>query len=107
MLSEPILSFDLFCFGLGFFGALFFVPLNAYLQDQAEENQRGRVLAASNLLTQLCGIGLIFIHAFLSNVLELSSKQEILVVFVPSLIVADFASVEWLPNMLFKKLMQK
>jgi acyl-[acyl-carrier-protein]-phospholipid O-acyltransferase/long-chain-fatty-acid--[acyl-carrier-protein] ligase len=79
--------FDFFCFGLGFFGALFFVPLNGYLQDQAEENQRGKVLAASNLLTQLCGIGLIFIHAFLSNVLELSSKQEILVIFVPSLFV--------------------
>jgi acyl-[acyl-carrier-protein]-phospholipid O-acyltransferase/long-chain-fatty-acid--[acyl-carrier-protein] ligase len=85
--NPQYMPFDLFCFGLGFFGALFFVPLNGYLQDQAEEDQRGRVLAASNLLTQLCGIGLIFIHVFLSNVLELSSKQEILVVFVLSLIV--------------------
>lgn len=34
-------------------GALFLVPLNAYLQDEAEDNERGVVLSASNLLTNL------------------------------------------------------
>ena len=80
--AEPLRSvFSIYCFSLGFFGALFFVPLNGYLQDKAIENERGRILAASNLLTQLCGILLIFLHTFLSNVLNLNSKQEILVIF--------------------------
>ena len=48
--------FEVCCASLGFFGALFFVPLNGYLQDQAEPSERGRVLAASNLLTQLGGV---------------------------------------------------
>lgn len=79
--------FDCLCLSLGFFGALFFVPLNGYLQDKAEESQRGRVLAASNLLTQLSGIFLVFVHAFLSNVLELSAKEELLVIFFPALLI--------------------
>ena len=34
-LAEPMaLTFDCCCLSLGFFGALFFVPLNGYLQDQ-------------------------------------------------------------------------
>lgn len=89
--AEPLRSvFSIYCFSLGFFGALFFVPLNGYLQDKAIENERGRILAASNLLTQLCGILLIFLHTFLSNVLNLNSKQEILVIFFPALLIGLF-----------------
>ena len=79
--------FDGLCLSLGFFGALFFVPLNGYLQDKAVENERGRVLAASNLLTQLLGIVLVLVHAFFSNVLELSAKEELLVIFFPALLI--------------------
>lgn len=86
--SDPLKSnFDYFCFGLGFFGALFFVPLNGYLQDRASEGNRGRILASSNLLTQLFGIILILFHSFLSNFLNLNSKQELLVIFVPALLI--------------------
>ncbi len=38
-------------------GALFLVPLNAYLQDEAEEGERGLVVSASNLCINLGGIG--------------------------------------------------
>lgn len=37
-------------------GALFLVPLNAYLQDEAEEGERGLVLSASNLCINLAGV---------------------------------------------------
>ncbi len=37
-------------------GALFLVPLNAYLQDQAAESERGLVLSASNLCINLGGV---------------------------------------------------
>ena len=88
VISEPLnLLFDGLCLCLGFFGALFFVPLNGYLQDRAAENERGRVLAASNLLTQLSGILLVLVHAFLSNVLGLSAKEELLVIFFPALLI--------------------
>jgi len=75
--------FEICCTSLGFFGALFFVPLNGYLQDQAEPNERGRVLAASNLLTQLGGIALIGIHAWFANGLGIQAKVEILILIFP------------------------
>jgi len=51
MWPEWFVRFLLAVAGAG--GALFLVPLNAYLQDEAEDNERGAVLSASNLLTNL------------------------------------------------------
>ena len=87
-LSNPMGKvFDAGCLSLGFSGALFFVPLNGYLQDQSEEDRRGRVLAATNLFTQLSGIVFIFFHYALSSYLGLTAKQELLVILVPSILV--------------------
>ena len=88
-ISHPISgAFECGCTSLGFFGALFFVPLNGYLQHRAEEDERGRVLAASNLLTQLGGVALIGLHAWFSNVLGLGAKQEILILIFPLGVIA-------------------
>ncbi|MDB4537501.1 MFS transporter, partial [Akkermansiaceae bacterium] len=49
-------------------GALFLVPLNAYLQDRAPKGERGMVISASNLLNNLagvCALGLQFGFRFL------------------------------------------
>lgn len=49
-----------FKFWLGFtgFGAsMFLVPLNAYLQDNVDEDKRGKVIAGSNLLDCIAGAG--------------------------------------------------
>ncbi len=75
--------FEVCCASLGFFGALFFVPLNGYLQDQAEPRERGRVLAASNLLTQLGGVLLIGVHIWLVKGFGLGAKLEILILLFP------------------------
>ena len=89
--SEPLSDvFSGLCLSLGFFGALFFVPLNGYIQDRADQNERGRVLAASNLLTQLVGILMILLHAYLSNIVGLSGKEELLVIFIPALVIGLF-----------------
>ena len=89
--AEPLgVRFDFCCFGLGFFGALFFVPLNGHFQDQANEDERGRVLSASNLLTQLFSIGMVLLHAFLSHSQRVSSKQELLVILVPAALIGCF-----------------
>ena len=89
--SEPLSDvFSGLCLSLGFFGALFFVPLNGYIQDRAHQNERGRVLAASNLLTQLVGILMILLHAYLSNIVGLSGKEELLVILIPALVIGLF-----------------
>ena len=89
--SDPLAgAFECSCAMLGFFGSLFFVPLNGYLQDQADDHERGRILAASNLLTQLAGITLIGVHAWFSNVLQLNAKEEVLILIFPLGLVAGF-----------------
>ena len=88
-ISHPLSgAFECSCALLGFFGALFFVPLNGCLQNQAGEDERGRVLAASNLLTQLGGVALIGVHAWFSNVLGLGAKEEILILIFPLGVIA-------------------
>lgn len=85
--------FEVCCASLGFFGALFFVPLNGYLQDQAEPRERGRVLAASNLLTQLGGVLLIGVHIWLVNGFGVGAKLEILFLLFPLGFLAVLVSI--------------
>lgn len=40
----------------GGFGAIFLVPLNAFLQDHCDPNNRGNVIAAGNLIDNLMGL---------------------------------------------------
>ena len=49
--NSPSLVFLLLLFVLGAASACFLVPLNAHLQDRADPKRRGRVLAASGLLS--------------------------------------------------------
>jgi len=89
--SSPLsLSFDWCCIAVGFFGALFFVPLNAQLQNNAENKKRGRVLASSNLFTQSSGIIISLLYGFLSNLMEMNAKQTMLVILVPSSLIGVF-----------------
>jgi len=94
-------AFGCCCVGLGMSGAFFFVPLNAFLQDKAGEERRGRVVAASNLLTNLLVIIFIGIHACLSNVLKLDAQEEFLVMVLPSVLLAVCA-LALLPHSLFR-----
>ncbi len=41
---------------VGFAGGCFMVPIQAFIQDQAEPEKRGRVLASMNLLDSLAGV---------------------------------------------------
>ena len=54
-LSSGISSYGLLAIA-GCGGALFMVPLNAYLQDRAPESERGLVISASNLCNNLAGV---------------------------------------------------
>jgi acyl-[acyl-carrier-protein]-phospholipid O-acyltransferase/long-chain-fatty-acid--[acyl-carrier-protein] ligase len=46
-------------------GALFLVPLNAFQQDRAPENERGLVISASNLCNNLAGVFAVLLQAVL------------------------------------------
>ncbi len=48
-------------------GALFLVPLNAFLQDEAEEDERGLVVSASNLCINLGGVGALVFQLLLKT----------------------------------------
>lgn len=55
----------------GAFGAMYLVPLNAFLQDHCDPNNRGNIIAAGNLIDNLMGlvaVGLMWVmHAFGSS----------------------------------------
>lgn len=70
---------------LGFFGGMFIVPLEAFLQQRAGQQSKGRVIAASNVLTfsgVFVGSGLL---GLLSGPLKLRPDQVLLVMGVLSL----------------------
>jgi acyl-[acyl-carrier-protein]-phospholipid O-acyltransferase/long-chain-fatty-acid--[acyl-carrier-protein] ligase len=66
-------------FLLGFSGGIFIIPLQAYLQAHAGEHSKGRVIAASNVLTftgVFLGAG---VFMFLADVCKLHPNQVLLV----------------------------
>jgi acyl-[acyl-carrier-protein]-phospholipid O-acyltransferase / long-chain-fatty-acid--[acyl-carrier-protein] ligase len=70
---------------VGFSSGFFVVPLNAHLQDQIEEDHRGRVLSAQNLMCSLSGVVAI-IASSLMKLIGLSVSTQTLV-FVPLIII--------------------
>ena len=56
LLEPTTLTWKLSLAFIGFASGFFIVPLSAFLQDQAEEDHRARVLSANNLLTSLSGV---------------------------------------------------
>ncbi len=79
---------------LGFSGGMFTVPLTAYLQDRAGDDERGRVMAGTNLMINLGGILAVLIQAWLGQILKLSVPHQFLVMLLPSMVVALY--VLWL-----------
>ena len=67
-LSDPLSQvFNGLCLGLGF-GALFFVPLNGYIQDRAQENEEVESWHFQSA-DSACWYLMILLHAYLSNIL--------------------------------------
>lgn len=71
---------------IGFMSGFYVVPLNAWIQDKAEEAHRARVISALNLMTSFSGIVAIGI-GFLLKMLGLTASQQVLV-FSPLLVIA-------------------
>jgi acyl-[acyl-carrier-protein]-phospholipid O-acyltransferase/long-chain-fatty-acid--[acyl-carrier-protein] ligase len=69
----------LFYFGLaalGLAGGLYIVPLGAFLVDRAPEAERGKILAASGLLSSLAGVAAVGLHALASSVFHVGAGGQ-------------------------------
>ena len=73
---------------IGFASGFYVVPLNAWLQDIAEDAHRARVISALNLMTAFSGIVAIGI-GFALKMAGLTASQQVLI-FIPVLIIAAF-----------------
>jgi acyl-[acyl-carrier-protein]-phospholipid O-acyltransferase / long-chain-fatty-acid--[acyl-carrier-protein] ligase len=51
--THSIVSIGSWLVGVGFSGGLFIVPLNAYLQERAGANEKGRLLATNNFMNMV------------------------------------------------------
>ena len=86
-LADP--SGKAFMLSLGFIGfaaGFYLVPLSAFLQDEAEEDYRGRVLSANNLLVSVTGVFAIGVGLFLES-LGVSPSTQVLVFVLPTVLV--------------------
>lgn len=95
--------FQLSLVALGFSGAVFSVPLRGYLVNTSREAQRGRVMAASTLLSNLAGLAFIGIHYLLLKA-GLGVGGQFLWMVVPSVLVMGYVLVK-MPEALFRTIM--
>ncbi|MDK3161864.1 MFS transporter, partial [Kamptonema cortianum] len=94
-------AFNAVLFFMGVSTGIFIVPLNVFLQDNAAEEERGRILAAANLMTNLGGICAVGIYLVFSNVLGLSSGVQFLILVLPTVLVALYV-LQLLPESILR-----
>ena len=66
---------------VGFFSGFFLVPLSARLQDLAPEDERGRIISASNLINSLTGVIAILICNGLDS-MKIPAASQVTIVLV-------------------------
>jgi len=72
---------------VGFTSGFFLVPLSAWLQDIAPEDERGRIISASNLMNSFTGVVAIFLCYFLDS-MEISASVQIFLITAPMALAA-------------------
>lgn len=70
---------------LGISGGLYLVPLSTYLQDRARAEERGNILAATNLLSSLAGVLAVVLQFLLAEGGGLSVSAQLMVYSVLAL----------------------
>ncbi len=75
---------------MGFSGGLFIVPLNAYLQERAAPEEKGRLLATNNFINMLGVIAASGVLSLLHDKLHWQPTQMLLFLGVLTLIVAAY-----------------
>jgi acyl-[acyl-carrier-protein]-phospholipid O-acyltransferase / long-chain-fatty-acid--[acyl-carrier-protein] ligase len=65
---------------LGIGGGMFLVPLGAFLVDGAPEADRGKILAASSMISSIAGIAAVGIYALFTKVLGLGLSGQFMII---------------------------
>lgn len=81
----------------GFAGGLFVSPVQAWLIAKVPEGKSASMLAGSNLLINLGGLGSVGLHWLLASYLDLSSKHITALMLLPAA-VAVVMALRWTPR---------
>jgi acyl-[acyl-carrier-protein]-phospholipid O-acyltransferase/long-chain-fatty-acid--[acyl-carrier-protein] ligase len=87
--------------GLGFFGGLYSVPLNAMLQHKADADKRGRFIAANNVMNTLGILAASGLLAFTGGWLGLSPQANMMLAGLTTLAVITYLLI-LLPDFLIR-----
>ena len=71
----------------GLFGAMYLVPLNAYLQDNCDPAQRGNIIAAGNLIDNLMGLVAVALMWVMHEIFGCSPQNQYFVLFLMSVFI--------------------
>ena len=97
MLTPGSVFFLLALVALGIAGGLYLVPLAAFLVDRSQEGERGRILAASSMLSSIAGVLAVGMYRLTATLLHLSVAQQFMALAI--LMLAVFAlAVHRLPQ---------
>ncbi len=77
---------NIMLFLTGAFGAAYLAPLNTYLQDNCDPNQRGNIIAAGNLIDNVMGLVAVVLM-WIMHEMGASPQQQFLVLFLMSLLI--------------------
>ncbi|WP_226644474.1 MFS transporter [Microbulbifer variabilis] len=94
--SIPILIYTVL---VGFFGGIFIVPFYTIIQDRAEEQVRGQILALSNMFFAIFVMFICLLNIYLLDVIKISIPQLFIFTAVLNLITLIFICIK-LPELL-------
>ena len=97
LLAPGSLLFLVALAALGIAGGLYLVPLGAFLVDRSEEGERGRILAASSMLSSIAGVLAVGVHRLTTAVFHLSIAQQFLLLAI-IMLATSFLAVRMLPQ---------
>ena len=101
MLTPGSLPFLVALTALGIGGGLYLVPLSAFLVGRSQEGERGRILAASSMLSSIAGVLAVWVHRLTAAVFHLSVAQQFRLLGV-LMFVACLLAVHRLPQDLLR-----
>lgn len=86
---------------MGLSGGVFIVPLGTYLVDRSPEAERGKILAASSLLSSVAGVAAVGLHAIATELLHLKAPGQFVLLGL-LLLATAFLAARILPNHLLR-----
>jgi acyl-[acyl-carrier-protein]-phospholipid O-acyltransferase / long-chain-fatty-acid--[acyl-carrier-protein] ligase len=97
LLAPGSLAFLAALAALGIAGGLYLVPLGAFLVDRSKEGERGRILAASSMLSSIAGVLAVGLHRLTTAVFHLSIAQQFLLLAI-IMLAMSFLALRMLPQ---------